>query len=180
MPEVFVAAGSNVQPEKYLCMALRALAAAFAPLQVSPAYRNKAVGFEGDDFINLVVGFSTPLSVGELRQQLQAIEALCDRPATAPKWAPRSMDLDILLYGAVVSSEPGLVLPRPDLVRRTYMLKPMADIAPDVVHPVLHRTMRELWRAFDAAGHPMTQVALPEDCFTSPRSDRHRPPESGR
>lgn len=160
MTEVFVAAGSNVEPHKSLRAALIALEQVYPPLRISPAYRNKAVGFDGEDFINLVVGFSTDDPVTVVRQQLQRIEALCGRPPDAPKWAPRAMDLDILLYGDQISSRPGLVLPRPDLLRRPYMLKPMADIAPQVMHPVAHRTMWELWAAFDAAGHEMTVVSL--------------------
>lgn len=160
MTDVFVAAGSNVEPHKNLRAALTALEQVYRPLRISPAYRNKAVGFAGDDFINLVVSFSTDDPVAQVRQQLQAIEALCGRPPAAPKWAPRTMDLDILLYGDLVSTEPGLVVPRPDLLRRPYMLKPMADIAPQVVHPLLHRTMCELWEAFDATGHEMTVVDI--------------------
>ncbi|HWK73404.1 MAG TPA: 2-amino-4-hydroxy-6-hydroxymethyldihydropteridine diphosphokinase [Povalibacter sp.] len=160
MIDVYVAAGSNVEPHKNLRAALAALQQIYPSLRISPAYRNKAVGFEGDDFINLVVGFSTDDPVARVRQQLQGIEVLCGRPPGAPKWAPRAMDLDILLYGDLISTEPGLVLPRPDLLRRPYMLKPMTDIAPQVMHPVLHRTMRELWDAFDAAGHEMTEVSL--------------------
>lgn len=160
MTDVFVAAGSNVDPLKNLRTALAELQQVYRPLRISPAYRNKAVGFEGEDFINLVVGFSTDAPVTEVRRQLQQIEALCGRPPGAPKWAPRTMDLDILLYGNAISAEPGLLLPRPDLLRRPYMLKPMADIAPDVEHPVLHRSMRELWEAFDAGGHEMREVSL--------------------
>jgi 2-amino-4-hydroxy-6-hydroxymethyldihydropteridine diphosphokinase len=70
------------------------------------------------------------------------------------------MDLDILLYGDLVCDAPGLVLPRPDLARRAYMLGPMAEIAPDLVHPVLGRTMRELWAAFDRDAHAMQRVEL--------------------
>jgi 2-amino-4-hydroxy-6-hydroxymethyldihydropteridine diphosphokinase len=171
--QVFVAAGSNVEPEKHLCRALLALEAAFAPLRVSPAYRNRAVGFDGADFINLVVGFATALPVEAVRRQLQAIEASCDRPPDAPKWAPRTMDLDILLYGQLVSNEPGLLLPRPDLLRRAYMLKPLADIAPDFTHPALQRSMRDLWQTFDAGGHELIEVTIP-------RCDRRQSPESGR
>lgn len=178
MTDVYVAAGSNVDPEKYLSAALRGMAATFGPLTSSPAYRNRAVGFEGADFINLVVGFRTGLLVHEVRQRLQEIEAACDRLPGAPKWAPRTMDLDILLFGELVSDEPGLVIPRPDLIKRPYMLKPMADIAPDVRHPTLSKTMRELWQAFDRDAHIMVEVAL--DGATSPRSDRHRSPESAR
>jgi 2-amino-4-hydroxy-6-hydroxymethyldihydropteridine diphosphokinase len=155
MFDVFVAAGSNIEPLCYLRMALAELRRSYGPLRISPAYRNKAVGFDGDDFVNLVVGFRTSDPVDEVRTNLRRIEALCGRPEDAPKWAPRTMDLDILLYGQDVSDEPGLRLPRPDLVRRPYMLKPMADIAPGVVHPTLHQTMRELWQAFDGGSHEM-------------------------
>lgn len=179
MTAVYVAAGSNVEPEKHLAAALRALAAAYGPLTLSPAYRNQAVGFSGADFINLVVGFHTENTVMEVREQLQKIEAACDRPPDAPKWAPRTMDLDILLFGDLVSNEPGLVVPRPDLVRRPYMLKPVADIAPEVRHPTLGKTMRELWQAFEGGEHPMVEVLL-GGAPTSPHSAPHRSPESGR
>jgi 2-amino-4-hydroxy-6-hydroxymethyldihydropteridine diphosphokinase len=156
--DVYVAAGSNVDPVNHLQMALRELRRIYAPLKVSPAYRNKAVGFTGDDFINLVVGFSTDEPVARVREQLQQVESLCGRQPDAPKWASRSMDLDILLYGQLVSNEPGLVIPRPDLLRRPYMLKPMADIAPGVQHPLQKKSLRELWEAFDSAGHEMSEV----------------------
>jgi 2-amino-4-hydroxy-6-hydroxymethyldihydropteridine diphosphokinase len=158
--DVYVAAGSNVDAARNLRAAIALLQQVYAPLRLSPAYRNKAVGFSGDDFINLVVGFSTTDSVAEVRRQMQIVEARCGRPPDSPKWAPRTMDLDILLYGRQVSSEPGLVLPRPDLVKRPYMLKPMADIAPHVLHPTLHKTMGELWQAFDTQGHEMVSVDL--------------------
>lgn len=160
MTEVFVAAGSNIDPVSNLRTALTALRQVYSPLRISPAYRNRAVGFDGDDFINLVVGFSTDDPVVRVREHLQRVESVCGRPPGAPKWAPRAMDLDILLYGSSISDEPGLLLPRPDLVRRPYMLKPMADIGPDVVHPILRRSMRELWAAFDSSEHSMTPIEL--------------------
>ena len=173
MPDVFVAAGSNVEPIEHLSRALQALADSYDELKVSPAYRNAAVGFTGEDFINVVVGFRTDEPVQRVRARLQEIEASCGRPPGAPKWAPRTMDLDILLYGDVVSDEPGLVLPRPDLVRRPYMLKPRADIAPECVHPTLQKTMRELWQSLDDGSHAMTEVTIP-------RFGPRRSPGSGR
>ena len=158
MVDVYVAAGSNITPEVYLPRALAALKQHYPDLRVSPAYRNRAVGFEGDDFINLVVGFTTDEPVTRVRERLQEIEALCGRPADAPKWAPRTMDLDILLYGDCVMNENGIVLPRPDLLRRPYMLKPMADLAPEVVHPVAKKRMRELWEEFEDGGHELVEV----------------------
>ena len=158
MPRVFVAAGSNIAPEQHLAQASRELGRIFPDVRFSPWYRNAAVGFEGDDFINLVAGFTTQWPVQEVVKRLREIETLCGRPREAPKWAPRSMDLDILLYGDLVHEEPGLKLPRPDLVKRPFMLGPMADLAPEVMHPTLHVTIGELWQRFDQASHPMTRV----------------------
>jgi 2-amino-4-hydroxy-6-hydroxymethyldihydropteridine diphosphokinase len=173
VPSVFVAAGSNVRPEEHLSLALSEIERIYAPLRVSPAYRNRAVGFEGDDFINLVVGFETEDPIERVRERLQAVEAACGRPPGAPRWAPRTMDLDVLLYGDRVSDEPGLVTPRPDLVRRPYMLKPMVDLEPDLLHPTLGKTMKALWSELDTGDHEMAPVTIP-------RSGPRPPPGSGR
>jgi 2-amino-4-hydroxy-6-hydroxymethyldihydropteridine diphosphokinase len=157
---VYVAAGSNVEPERHLRLALAELHKLYSPVTVSPAYRNRAVGFEGEDFVNLVVGFTTSDAPAAVRLRLQAIESLCGRPPDAPRWAPRSMDLDILLHGTLVSQEAGMVLPRPDLVRRAYMLKPLVDIAPGLFHPTLGRTMADLWQDLAAASHELVPVRL--------------------
>ena len=155
MPAVYVAAGSNVAPARHIADAVSQLAREFPGVRFSPWYRNRAAGFEGDDFINLVAGFETALPVRAVIGKLQAIEARCGRPREAPRWAPRSMDLDVLLYGDLVLDEPGLKLPRPDLLKRAYMLGPLAQLAPEVVHPTAHLTIGELWRRFDQAAHPL-------------------------
>lgn len=161
MPAVYVAVGSNVDPERNLALATRELRREFPDVRFSPWYRNRAVGFEGADFINLVAGFTTALPVGEVVARLQAIESLCGRPREAPRWAPRSMDLDILLYGDTVCDEPRLKLPRPDLLKRAFMLGPLAALAPDLVHPVEKVPVAELWQRFDRAAHPLVEVAPP-------------------
>lgn len=163
MTRVFVAAGSNVDAVRNLELAARELVATFGKVQFSPAYRNAAVGFEGEDFINYVAGFDTDREVHEVIDELQRIEGLCGRTRDAPKWAPRSMDLDILLYGDAVVDEPGLVLPRPDLLRRPYMLGPLADIAGEVLHPTQRSSIADLWARFDRAAHQMSRVELAVD-----------------
>jgi 2-amino-4-hydroxy-6-hydroxymethyldihydropteridine diphosphokinase len=161
VPAVYVAVGSNVDPERNLALATRELRREFPDVRFSPWYRNRAVGFEGADFINLVAGFTTALPVGEVVARLQAIESLCGRPREAPRWAPRSMDLDILLYGDTVCDEPRLKLPRPDLLKRAFMLGPLASLAPDLVHPVEKVPIAELWQRFDRSAHPLVEVAPP-------------------
>jgi 2-amino-4-hydroxy-6-hydroxymethyldihydropteridine diphosphokinase len=159
MTQVFVAAGSNVDPLINLPRALDELRKHYR-LALSPAYRNQAVGFVGDDFINLVVGFDTSDSIAVVIAHLHEAEAVCGRLRDAAKWAPRAMDLDLLLYGDQVSSELNLKLPRPDLLKRPYMLRPMADLAPEHRHPVVGKTMRDLWEHFDVAAHRMQPVKL--------------------
>src|SRR5882762_7199608 len=93
MPEVYVAAGSNIEPRLKLRLALTELKRRFGDLKVSSAYRNEAVGFSGADFVNLVLSFDTDTDLHEVLQSLHEVEALCGRPRDAPKFAPRAMDL---------------------------------------------------------------------------------------
>ena len=175
--DVYVAAGSNVAAERNLTLASGELAREFPDVRFSSWYRNAAVGFEGDDFINFVAGFSSELPVGEVVERLHAIETLCGRPRDAPRWAPRSMDLDILLYDGLICDEPRLKLPRPDLLKRAFMLGPLAELAPELVHPTVGATIGDLWRRFDRAAHPMERIESP---FTSLRSAPRPPLEPGR
>ena len=162
--DVLVAAGSNVDPVANLRRALGVLTQHFPGLRVSHAYANAAVGFEGEDFVNLAVRFTTEWPVPQVLERLHEAEAACGRARHAPKWAPRSMDLDVLLYGNLVCAEPGLTLPRPDLLRRPYMLGPAAEIAPEVVHPTVGRTLAELWREMQQRepAHELRRVDLGE------------------
>ena len=161
MPEVYVAAGSNVEPERHMQQAVAELARAFPGIRFSSWYRNRAVGFEGDDFINLVAGFDTALPVRQVLEELHAIEGRCGRGRDAPRWAPRSMDLDVLLYGDLEYDEPGLRLPRPDLLKRAYMLGPLAELAPGVRHPTAGLTIGALWGRFDQGTHRLERLPVP-------------------
>ena len=158
MPTVYVAVGSNVEPERNLALGIRELRREFPDVRFSPWYRNRAVGFEGADFINLVAVFTTALPIDAVLARLHAIETLCGRPRDAPRWAPRSMDLDVLLYDELICDEPHLKLPRPDLLKRAFMLGPLAVLAPELVHPTEKLTIGELWRRFDRAAHPLVEV----------------------
>jgi 2-amino-4-hydroxy-6-hydroxymethyldihydropteridine diphosphokinase len=160
MPNVYVAAGSNVEPKINLRAAMQQLEQEFPDVRFSSWYLNPAAGFEGDDFINLVAGFTTGLGVHAVLERLHAIEGRCGRPRDAPKWAPRSMDLDVLLYGDLICDEPKLKLPRPDLLKRAYMLGPLAELAPQVIHPTAGLTVEELWQRFDRAAHPMQRLSF--------------------
>jgi 2-amino-4-hydroxy-6-hydroxymethyldihydropteridine diphosphokinase len=132
MPEVFIGAGSNADPERRLRGALAELTRRFGPARSSSVYRSAAVGVPAPDYSNLVVAFTTELSVDSLRDDLRAIEALAGRTRADP--AICELDLDLLLYGRRVDAVQRL--PRPGLVTLPFVLVPLAELAPQLVHPV--------------------------------------------
>ncbi len=159
MPEVFVGIGSNIEPESHIRKAVARLRAHFGRLRLSPVYRNPAVGFVGEDFLNLVVAFESRAAVTEVRTALDAIEAECGRVRGSPRFAPRTLDLDLLLYGDLVMDSP-LRVPRPEMLKYAFILKPLADLAADLPHPLTGRSLSEHWRDFDAASEPLVPVQL--------------------
>ena len=155
----YVAIGGNVEPERYLPMAARELQRRFPGIQFSSCYRNPAYGFSGDDFINAVAGFDTTRPAESVIADCHDVEAACGRRRDDPKWAPRVMDIDLLLYGNTVS-ETELRLPRPDLLRRCYMLAPLAEIAPALRHPITGRTIAEHWSELSGEPHVLERLPL--------------------
>jgi 2-amino-4-hydroxy-6-hydroxymethyldihydropteridine diphosphokinase len=158
--EVFIALGSNVEPERRMRQAARLLQVAFPQVRFSHCYRNPAVGFAGEDFINAAAHFATDADVPALLATLHHIEEQCGRHRDDPKWAPRAMDLDVLLIDDRVGEWPGLKLPRADLLRRAFMLGPAAELAPTLRHPTAGRSLESLWRELQPQAPPLTRVAL--------------------
>ena len=132
MPEAFIGAGSNADPERRLRLALAELERRFGPVRSSSVYRGPAVGVPGADYLNLVVALTTERSVDSLRDELKAIETLAGR--TRADAAVCELDLDLLLYGCRVDA--GLRLPRPGLLSLPFVLVPLAELVPELVHPV--------------------------------------------
>ncbi|HET6655529.1 MAG TPA: 2-amino-4-hydroxy-6-hydroxymethyldihydropteridine diphosphokinase [Gammaproteobacteria bacterium] len=159
MTEVFVGIGSNIEPERHVAAALAALKARFADLRTSTVYRSRAVGFAGNDFLNLVAAFETDLDVHALDEELHRIESDCGRDRTAPRFAPRTIDLDLLLYGDAVLDEPRLKLPRPEVLKYAFVLQPLAELAGDKRHPVTGQTFEQHWRAFKTDEPPLVAVS---------------------
>ncbi|MCY4641371.1 MAG: 2-amino-4-hydroxy-6-hydroxymethyldihydropteridine diphosphokinase [Gammaproteobacteria bacterium] len=147
MPRVFIGIGSNIDKEKNILSSVAALRAHFDHLEISSVYETRAVGFEGDDFHNLVVGFDAHESPLEISQTLKQIEANHGRTHGKEQFESRTLDLDQLLYGDLVMQTGGVRLPHPDILRYSFMLKPLAELAGDVQHPENKRTIGELWIA---------------------------------
>lgn len=160
MARVYLSLGSNQEPHRYLRAALDELRARFGNIDVSPAYRSAAVGFDGADFVNLAVGLNTDLSPQALNDWLHALEDRHGRRRDVPRYADRTLDVDIVLYDDLVTQGPGhLDIPRKEL-KHAFVLKPIADIAPDMRHPVSGRTMGDLWAAFPVDSEPLAPVNL--------------------
>ena len=142
MPEVFIGAGSNSGPERRLRGALAELTRRFGPPRCSSVSRGAAVGVPAADYLNLVVALTTELSVDSLRGELRSIEALAGRARTNP--AVVELDLDLLLYGRRVDAE--RKLPRPGLFALPFTLVPLAELEPELTHPVTGESCRSALR----------------------------------
>ena len=160
MARVYLSLGSNVEPARYLRAAIDELRARFGALSVSPAYRSKSVGFDGADFVNLAVGLDTDLSPEALNDWLHALEDRHGRRRDVPRYSDRTLDVDIVLYDDLVRQGEGhLDIPRKEL-RHAFVLKPIADIAPELRHPLSGQTMAALWSSFPADSEPLVVEPL--------------------
>ena len=160
MSLIYLGLGSNIEPEKNLGRAVRELRDKYGNLQVSAVYRSAAVGFEGDDFLNLVVGLRSEDEPLEICEEIERLHNLVGRKRGSDKWAARPLDIDLLLYNDDVIDERPVRVPRSDILEYSFVLRPLAEIAPELVHPVTGRTMLEHWNEFDAASHPLELVGI--------------------
>jgi 2-amino-4-hydroxy-6-hydroxymethyldihydropteridine diphosphokinase len=144
MTQCYVSVGSNIDKAKNIEAGLNSLRIMFSELSVSPIYETAAVGFEGDDFYNLVVGFESDLSAHAVFQILRDLEFTHGRLSNSQKFSPRHLDLDLLLYGDEIIDDGILKLPRADIEKYAFVLQPLADIAPDLIHPIHQKTYRTM------------------------------------
>lgn len=156
---VYIAIGSNIEPDANVTAAMAALEGGLGRVRFSPAYRTPAEGFEGDDFINLVAEGSSDASPPELVAWLHQLEHAQGRRRDGLTVGPRTLDLDLLLFGdRVQSHDPPL--PHPDIERYPFVLCPLADLAPTGRHPTLGRTFAELWADFAGKACALTPVSV--------------------
>lgn len=155
MARIFVGVGSNIDRERNIQAGLRALSDAFGKLKASTIYESEAVGFAGDNFFNLVVGFDSADSPEQVSATLRAIEYRFGRDRDGGRFTPRTLDLDLLLYNDLVRNDRGVNVPREDVTRYAFVLQPLAEIAGDLRHPVSGERFADLWAAFDQSSQAL-------------------------
>ncbi|ADE13251.1 2-amino-4-hydroxy-6-hydroxymethyldihydropteridine pyrophosphokinase [Nitrosococcus halophilus Nc 4] len=160
MARAYVSIGSNINRENNIRAGVDALRRRYGPLIISRVFESESVGFQGDNFYNLVVGFDTNEPPQTIAHALHEIERACGRKRGGPRFAPRALDLDLLLYNDLVIDEPGLQIPRDDILNYAFVLQPLAEIAPRCHHPVLGKSYAELWATFDKSSNRLWPTDL--------------------
>ncbi|NOX08348.1 MAG: 2-amino-4-hydroxy-6-hydroxymethyldihydropteridine diphosphokinase [Gammaproteobacteria bacterium] len=157
MALIYISVGSNIERHKNILRAFDLLQQRYGTIQASTVYENSAVGFDGDDFYNLVLCFHTEEDPQTLVGNLHQIEEACGRirPSTCDS---RTMDLDLLIYDDLVLQQGKLQLPRPEITEYPFVLKPLAEIAGDRPHPISGQTYTELWQTFPQHNTSLTPV----------------------
>ena len=158
MATVFLGIGSNESPEENLRLAVRELGNRYGNLELSPVYKSASVGFDGADFLNLVLRFESEVSALSICNEIELIHNLAGRVRGSDKWESRPLDIDLLLYNDLILDEPPVRIPRDDILDYSFVLRPIAELAPAQVHPVTGRTLLEHWQEFDAQGHPLEEI----------------------
>ncbi|MEJ2383474.1 MAG: 2-amino-4-hydroxy-6-hydroxymethyldihydropteridine diphosphokinase [Xanthomonadales bacterium] len=161
MRTAWLSLGSNIEAERNIASAMQALERDFPEPRFSPVYRSAPVGFDGDTFINLVAAIETDLEPLRLKAALNALEDAHARDRSAPRWSSRTLDVDILLYDDLWVLSPELEIPREEITVMAHVLRPLADLEPDLRHPVTGRTIAELWADFDGPRDCIEQIDWP-------------------
>ena len=161
MPRVWLSLGSNLDRERSLRGGVRMLRGRLGPLILSSVYESAAVGFAGEPFLNLVAGALTELPPEGVQAWLREVEDGNGRVRGPDKFAPRTLDIDLLTYGDLVQS--ALRLPRDEILYHAFVLGPLAEVAPDERHPVDGRRYAELWAAFGGTRETLVRVPFAWD-----------------
>ena len=160
MARIYISIGSNIEAERHLRLAIGELRKYYGELQLSSVYESEAVGFDGDNFLNMVVGLDTDAEVHTVVQTLREIEDRHGRVRKGPRFSARTLDLDLLLYDDLVVKEDALDLPRGEIIQNAFVLWPLAEIAPEIMHPVEQQSMAALWQGFDKESQKLWPITI--------------------
>ncbi len=155
---IHVGVGSNIEREHNIRCGVNALRECFKNVEMSTVYESAAVGFDGDPFYNLVVRFETALGIETLAVTLRQIEDRHHRDRTLSSFGPRTLDIDLLLYDDVVLQQGKLQLPRDEIEKNAFVLRPLAELSGELIHPVNEKSLSAMWQQFDQTQQPLITV----------------------
>jgi 2-amino-4-hydroxy-6-hydroxymethyldihydropteridine diphosphokinase len=145
--QIFLGIGSNIEAQQNIRSALAVLNSKHTNLSISETYQSKAVGFEGPPFLNLVVGLVTDMDLAQLSRELKQLERNLGRTEGLTKFSSRTLDIDILTYDNLQGLHEGILLPRPEISYNAYVLRPFAELQPELVLPGSNTCLIDLWHA---------------------------------
>ena len=160
MAIIYLSLGSNIDAHANIVAALDGLEEEFGELQISSVYESESVGFEGDNFFNLVVGIESDEAIGEVSRSLKALENSCQRDRSAPRFSARTLDIDILSVDDRHAVIDGIDLPRGEILKNAFVLLPLSEIAGDYLHPVAGLSYGQLWQDYDKSSQKLWPVAF--------------------
>jgi len=161
MTQVVLSLGSNIDREKNTRFAIDEIRNRYGELDVSPVYETSAVGFEGPPFFNLIVGLHTDSGLEAVIADLKQIELDAGRIRGPKTFDSRVLDIDVVLYGDGNFRERGINVPRDEIEKYAYVLKPLADLYPDLVHPVTGKTIADMWSRFEMKDQTLFMAEFP-------------------
>ena len=156
----FIGIGSNIERATNVRAAVQALRKRFGQVTLSSVYESRPIGFEGENFYNLVAAFDTDESPEVIVALLHDIERQLGRKRSASHFGSRTIDLDLLLYGELVRDDMALRIPRPEVTEYACVLRPLSELAPGARHPGNGETFSSLWTRFDKSAQPLSPVVL--------------------
>lgn len=157
MAQIFISLGSNIDKAHNVRQGVAAIQDIVKNIAVSDVFESESVGFDGSNFYNLVCGGETSLSVDEVCQRLRQIEVDNGRDRSAKKFSSRTLDLDLLVYDDLIVESPAQ-LPRHEIDKNAFVLWPLAQIAPEFIHPVLTLSFLSLWNNYDKSQQSLWAV----------------------
>ena len=175
MTRIYLSIGSNIERDANLRSCIQQLHEVFQPLTLSSVYRTRAVGFDGDDFYNMAVGFDSALPVEAVQACVRKIEDAHGRERLIRKYTSRPLDIDLLLYGDYKMHSGSLDVPRREILDHAFVLQPLCEIASSLRHPETGQSIGEIWQSFDATGQPTRRIDF--DFDLPPARILHRYPE---
>ena len=156
---VYWCLGSNIDAERHIRFAVCRFLQDFDQVGLSKLYRCPAVGFEGDDFLNLALSLETRQSPQELIEYANQLERSAGRVRVSRgRYDSRTLDVDLVMYGDLCGLHYGRAWPSNDINEAAHVLRPMVDIAPNKYHPVSGKTFYSLWNEFVGNRSHLTQV----------------------